>query len=65
MCSANPSAMILSSVEMLEHLGERDAATRIRQAVYACLAHPATRTRDLDGALDLDGYTEAVIEQLG
>jgi isocitrate dehydrogenase (NAD+) len=62
---ANPSAMILSAVEMLEHLGERAAAANIRQAVHACLAAPETRTRDLGGILDLDQYTDAVVEHLG
>ena len=62
---ANPSAMILSSVEMLEHLGEREAAGRIGRAVHACLADPATRTGDLGGALGLDDYTQAVIDHLG
>jgi isocitrate dehydrogenase (NAD+) len=62
---ANPSAMILSAVEMLEFLGEGAAAAKLRQAVHACLAAPATRTRDLGGTLDLDRYTDAVIEHLG
>jgi isocitrate dehydrogenase (NAD+) len=62
---ANPSAMILSAVEMLEFLGEGAAAANIRQAIHACLAAPATRTRDLGGKLDLDRYTDAVIEHLG
>ena len=62
---ANPSAMILSSVEMLEYLGEREAAGRIQRAVHACLSDASTRTGDLGGALDLDGYTQAVIDQLG
>jgi isocitrate dehydrogenase (NAD+) len=62
---ANPSAMILSAVEMLESLGESSAAANIRQAVHACLAAPETRTGDLGGVLDLDQYTDAVIEHLG
>jgi tartrate dehydrogenase/decarboxylase/D-malate dehydrogenase len=57
--------MILSAVEMLEFLGEGAAAAKLRQAVHACLAAPATRTRDLGGTLDLDRYTDAVIEHLG
>ena len=62
---ANPSAMILSSAEMLAHLGEGAAAARLRSAVYACLASPSTRTGDLGGELGLDAFTDAVVEQLG
>jgi isocitrate dehydrogenase (NAD+) len=61
---ANPSAILLSTVEMLRHLGERDAGVALEAAVHAAIADPATRTRDLGGSADLDRFTEAVIEQL-
>ncbi len=62
---ANPTAVILSSVMMLRHLGEADAADRIERAVYATLAEPALRTRDLGGNADLAAYTASLIERLG
>jgi isocitrate dehydrogenase (NAD+) len=62
---ANPSAMILSAVEMLHYLEEHAAAARIERAVHACLAVPERRTRDLGGPLGLDAYTDALITQLG
>jgi isocitrate dehydrogenase (NAD+) len=62
---ANPTAVILSAVELLRHAGESESAARIEGAVHACLADPATRTRDLGGACNLDQFTDAVIERLG
>jgi isocitrate dehydrogenase (NAD+) len=61
---ANPSAMILSAMEMLRFLGESDTANSVERAVHASLADPAKRTPDLGGKLDLDSYCDAVIEQL-
>jgi isocitrate dehydrogenase (NAD+) len=62
---ANPTAVILSAVELLRHAGEAETAAHIEAAVHACLADPATRTRDLGGRCNLDQFTDAVIERLG
>jgi len=62
---ANPTAVILSAVELLRHAGESEPAARIQAAVHACLADPASRTRDLGGRCNLDQFTDAVIERLG
>jgi isocitrate dehydrogenase (NAD+) len=62
---ANPTAVTLSAVELLRHAGETEAAARIEAAVHACLADPASRTRDLGGRCNLDEFTDAVIERLG
>jgi isocitrate dehydrogenase (NAD+) len=62
---ANPTAVILSAVEMLRYLGEVDAGDRIEAAVHATLAEPALRTRDLGGKAGTDEFTDAVIERLG
>jgi len=62
---ANPSAMLLSTVMLLRHLGESRAADSIERAVHAALADPASRTRDLGGPADLDRFTETVIGRLG
>lgn len=61
---ANPTAVILSAVELLRHVGETAPAARIEAAVHACLGDPATRTGDLGGPLGLDAFTDAVIERL-
>ena len=62
---ANPTAVILSSVEMMKHLGELNAATRIEAAVHATLAEPLLRTRDLGGNATTGEFTHSVIERLG
>jgi isocitrate dehydrogenase (NAD+) len=61
---ANPTAVILSSVEMLRHLGEVTAAKRVEAAVHATLDQPALRTRDLGGQATTDEFTNAVIARL-
>jgi len=62
---ANPTAVILSCVEMMKHLGEPSAAARIEAAIHATLADPLLRTRDLGGEATTDGFTRSVIERLG
>mgnify|MGYP006777691485 FL=1 len=62
---ANPTAVILSCVEMMKHLGELSAATRIEAAIHATLAEPPLRTRDLGGKATTDEFTRSVIERLG
>ncbi len=61
---ANPTAVILSGVQMLHFLGESDAATRVEKAVHAALAKPENRTRDIGGEADLRGITDGIIAEL-
>ncbi|MEM6708248.1 MAG: isocitrate/isopropylmalate family dehydrogenase [Pseudomonadota bacterium] len=68
---ANPLALLMSAVMMLEHLADAEgndragrAATRVTDAYRAALADGA-RTRDLGGELDTQGFADAVIERLG
>ncbi len=61
---ANPTAVLLSGVMLLQHLGERAAAQRIERAVRAALAESANHTRDLGGSASLDAFTRAVIDRL-
>lgn len=61
---ANPTAMILSAVMMLEHLGEFDAAARITAAVEAVLAEGWAVTRDLGGEATTTAMTDAIIKRL-
>jgi len=48
----NPTAMILSGVLLLEHLGERDAARRLEQAVRAVIQEGRSVTYDLKAQRD-------------
>jgi tartrate dehydrogenase/decarboxylase/D-malate dehydrogenase len=57
---ANPIGQIWSSVLMLEHLGEADAARRLERAIESVLA-AGIRTPDLGGSHDTSEVTDAVI----
>ena len=46
---ANPIAQIWSGAMMLEHLGHKDAADAVIEAIEVALADPKARTRDLGG----------------
>lgn len=61
---ANPTALILSAVQMLEHLNLHDYAQRIRAAVFRTLLESKTRTRDLGGSASTKEYTAAIIAAL-
>ena len=60
---ANPTALLLSAVMMLRHIGEGPAADRIMNALAAVLAGPV-RTRDLGGTATTTEFAEAVSRQL-
>ena len=67
---ANPLALIMSSVMMLNHLhrlhqdvNARDAAVRIREAYDACLKDGET-TGDLGGSLTTDGFADALVKRM-
>jgi isocitrate dehydrogenase (NAD+) len=61
---ANPTALLLSALLMLEHIGERAAAERIRGAMTRILAAGAVRTRDLGGTASTTEFTEAICREL-
>ena len=67
----NPTAMILSGRLMLEHLGERDAARRLDEAVAAVIAegksvtYDLKPTRDDPSAVGTSEYADAIIARLG
>jgi isocitrate dehydrogenase (NAD+) len=61
---ANPTALLLSALMMLDHIGERDAAQRIRTALDQVLMDGAVRTRDLGGSASTTEFTDAICHQL-
>jgi isocitrate dehydrogenase (NAD+) len=61
---ANPIALILSGALMLDHIGEHDAANRVRQAVRAMLAEGRKLTRDLGGTAGTTEIAEAIASKL-
>jgi isocitrate dehydrogenase (NAD+) len=62
---ANPTALILSSVLMLIHLGELDAARRLRTAVERTYAGQKRLPPDVGGSASTREFTDAVIANLG
>ncbi len=63
---ANPLAVLMSGVMMLNHIGEHEAGARIKAAYDAVLTKgdPATLTRDLGGAGSTTSFTKAVLARL-
>ncbi|HVB46749.1 MAG TPA: isocitrate/isopropylmalate family dehydrogenase [Burkholderiales bacterium] len=62
--AANPTAMILSAMLMLRHLGEHRAAAAIEVALSRVLAQKRFVTRDLGGSCGTRRMTEAILEAL-
>jgi isocitrate/isopropylmalate dehydrogenase len=69
---ANPAALILSAAMMLAWMGRRHrsdalarAAAAVEQAVDAAVQAPATRTRDLGGALGTAAFAAEVARRVG
>lgn len=61
---ANPTSVILASIQMLEYLGLQDKAERIREAVRATIESGDRVTRDLGGTASTSEFTQAIIERL-
>jgi isocitrate dehydrogenase len=68
----NPTALILSAVMMLRHLGEPEAAHRIEDAVFVTLEEGqamtldvARQSGDVEHATSTSGFADAIIANLG
>jgi isocitrate dehydrogenase (NAD+) len=61
---ANPTALLLSAVMMLDYLGEPDAARNIEAAVHSVYHDKKCVTRDLGGSASTAEFTRAVIGAL-
>src|SRR6185436_11041264 len=61
---ANPTAMILSGVLMLRHLGEQAAAERVEDATRTVIAEGRTVTYDLGGSTGTAAFADAIVERL-
>jgi isocitrate dehydrogenase (NAD+) len=62
---ANPSAQMLAAAMMLDHLGELDAAARLRRAIATTIREAGIRTRDLGGTAGTREFGDAVAARLG
>jgi isocitrate dehydrogenase (NAD+) len=61
---ANPTALLLSGLMMLEHIGERDKSAHIRAALGRVLNSGTVRTRDLGGTASTTEFTEAICREI-
>ena len=59
---ANPTALLLAAAMMLEHVGKRDVARRLRTAIDTVLQKDAVRTGDLGGKATTKDITQAIVE---
>jgi|SRR5687768_124591 len=61
---ANPGAQMLAAALMLDHIGELDAARRLRDALERTIVADNVRTRDLGGTASTQEFGDAVARRL-
>lgn len=61
---ANPSALMLAAALMLGHMGWRDEAERLRNAIRRAIAEGDRLTPDLGGHASTQSYADGLIEHL-
>src|SRR6201984_1147744 len=61
---ANPTALLMSSILMLDYLGERSAARRIETALEQVYTKAKHTTHDVGGKAGTDEFTDALIAAL-
>ena len=57
---ANPCALLLGAAQMLDHLGQQDKATRLRDAINATLEAGESLTPDLGGTATTMDFAKAI-----
>ena len=62
--SANPTALLLTSIHMLRHLNHNEHADLIYKALFKVLKEGKVLTRDLQGSSSTTDFTKAVISAL-
>jgi len=61
---ANPTALLMSAIMMLDHIGEPCAARQIESALYCVYRENKRLTKDVGGSARTQQFTEAVIHAL-
>ncbi len=61
---ANPTALMLSGVLMLRHIGEQTAAERVEEAIRSVIAEGRTVTYDLGGSAGTSDFADAIVARL-
>jgi isocitrate dehydrogenase (NAD+) len=61
---ANPCALLLGAVQMLEHIGQVDAARRLKQAIIDTMTDKDHLTPDLGGNGSTQAFAAAIIKHI-
>jgi isocitrate dehydrogenase (NAD+) len=61
---ANPTAIILAAVMMLEYISEAKAAARLRAALHAVLTRGERLTADLGGSASTSQFADAIRREM-
>jgi isocitrate dehydrogenase (NAD+) len=61
---ANPTALMLSGVLLLRHIGEQAAAERVEASIRAVIAEGRTVTYDLGGSAGTSEFADAIVARL-
>jgi isocitrate dehydrogenase (NAD+) len=61
---ANPTALMLSGVLLLRHIGQQAAAGRVEDAIRAVLAEGRTVTYDVGGTAGTSDFADAIVARL-
>ena len=62
---ANPAALLMAAIMMLQHLGQAETAARVRDALEATIRAGDSLTPDLKGSGTTQSFTDAVVRRLG
>ena len=60
---ANPTAILMSAIEMLNYIGEKDSAYKIKQALFKTLSD-SIKTADLGGNYKCSEFTNEIVKRL-
>jgi len=61
---ANPTALMLSGVLLLRHIGQQAAAGRVEDAIRSVLTEGRTVTYDLGGTAGTSDFADAIVKRL-
>ena len=62
---ANPTGFLLAACMLLDHVGQRQAADRVRAALDHVVRSGGARTPDMGGSAGTEVYADAIIAALG
>ena len=62
---ANPTALLMSAIMMLDHIGEAKAARNVESALHRVYRAGKTLTHDVGGTASTGAFTDALIAEMG